>query len=143
MADESNNNDELKAQLKAIRNKIRVTKVVATRSVKGRNGDSFAGFSAGWQSVQDDHGGPGADAMPTPEDDAAYAAQGMTLKEARIAHYMIAMTADIAALESAHANGSISNKYFSDASIGVKNNYGRLIQKVMGKSSNDGDKSES
>jgi len=143
MSDESIDNTELKAQLRAIRDKIRVTKVVATRSVKGRNGDSFAGFSAGWQSVQDDHGGPGADVMATPADDAAFSSQGMTLKEARVAHYMIAMTADVAALESAHANGSISNKYFSDAVSGVKNQYGRLIQKVMGGKSSDGDKSES
>ena len=81
--------------------------------------------------------------MATPADDAAFSSQGMTLKEARVAHYMIAMTADVAALESAHANGSISNKYFSDAVSGVKNQYGRLIQKVMGGKSSDGDKSES
>jgi hypothetical protein len=143
MSDESNDNNELKAQLRAIRDKIRVTKVVATRSVKGRNGDSFAGFSAGWQSIQDDYGGPGADAMAEPAEDAAYAAQGMTLKEARVAHYMIAMTADVAALESAHANGSISGKYFADATAGVKNQYGRMIQKVLGHKSSDGDKSES
>jgi hypothetical protein len=134
--------NDLKTELRAIRDKIRITKVVATRSVKGRNGDSFAGFSAGWQSIQNDYGGPGADAMSDPEEDASNASQGMTLKEARVAHYMIAMTADIAALESAASNGSISDRYFNDTAAAVKNNYGRLIQKVMGTSS-DADKPES
>lgn len=125
--------DDMKNQLKAIRDKIRITKVVATRSVKGRNGDSFAGFSAGWGSVQDDFGGPGADAMATEEDDANFIHNGMTLKEAKIAHYMVAMTADIAALESAFANGAISDGFFKQSSAAVRANYSRLIQKAMGK----------
>jgi hypothetical protein len=137
----ADSNDDMKTQLRAIRDKIRITKVVATRSVKGRNGDSFAGFSAGWQTVQDDAGGPGADAMAVPEEDAAYASNGMTLKEARVAHYMVSMTADVAALESAHANGSISSGYFQKATAGVKANYSRLIQKVMGNGNDN--KSES
>lgn len=124
--------NEKKKQLRAIRDKIRITKVVATRSVKGRSGDSFAGFSAGWQTVQDDAGGPGADVMAGPDEDAAYASNGMTLKEARVAHYMVSMTADLAALESANANGSISNSYFQQASAGVRSNYNRLIQKALG-----------
>lgn len=133
---------DLKTELRAIRDKIRITKVVATRSVKGQKGDSFAGFSAGWQSIQNDYGGAGADAMPDAQEDAENASQGMTLKEARVAHYMVAMTADIAALESAACNGSISDSYFNDTAAAVKNNYGRLIQKVMGTSS-DADKPKS
>lgn len=142
MADGSNDISDIKTQLKAIRDKIRVTKVVATRSVKGRGGDSFVGFSAGWQSIQDDYGGPGADSMASGTEDAEFANQGMTLKEARVAHYMIAMTADVAALESAHANGGISDKYFTDSVTAVKNNYGRLIQKVMGLSKSTDDPAE-
>jgi hypothetical protein len=137
----SDSND-LKTELRAIRDKIRITKVVATRSIKGQRGDSFAGFSAGWQSIQNDYGGAGADAMPDAQEDAENASQGMTLKEARVAHYMVAMTADIAALESAACNGSISDSYFNDTAAAVKNNYGRLIQKVMGTSS-DADKPKS
>jgi hypothetical protein len=133
---------DLKTELRAIRDKIRITKVVATRSIKGQRGDSFAGFSAGWQSIQNDYGGAGADAMPDAQEDAENASQGMTLKEARVAHYMVAMTADIAALESAACNGSISDSYFNDTAAAVKNNYGRLIQKVMGTSS-DADKPKS
>lgn len=138
MSDE--NTDNFAAQLKAIRDKIRVTKVVATRSVKGRTGDSFAGFSAGWQSVQDDFGGPGADAMATDEDDLAQASNGMTLKEAKAAYYIVAMTADIAALESAACNGSVSDAYFQETSKKIRANYSRLIQKVLG--GTHGDKSD-
>jgi hypothetical protein len=129
--------EDIRNQLKAIRDKIRITKVVATRSVKGRNGDSFAGFSASWGSVQDDFGGPGADVMPTDEDDTNFARNGMTLKEARVAHYMVAMTADIAALEAAFANSAITKGFFEQASASVKANYSHLIQKAMGKSNGE------
>jgi len=124
--------EEIKAQLRRIKRGIRITKITCTRSVKGRNGDSFVGFSAAWQSVQDDNGGPGADVQAETEDDNAYAAQGLTLKEAKLARYMVGMEADLAALESALANGSITPNYFKDAVRGVKNNYDMLVLREMG-----------
>jgi hypothetical protein len=45
---------------------------------------------------------------------------------------MLALEADIAALESAAANGSISAKYFQDSVAGVKANYNRLVLRAMG-----------
>jgi hypothetical protein len=123
---------EITARLRRVRNSLRITKITCTRSVKGRNGDSFVGFSAAWQSVQDDVGGLGADLMSSTSDDAVYAAQGMTLEDAKIARYMLALEADIAALESAAANGSISAKYFQDSVAGVKANYNRLVLRAMG-----------
>ena len=124
--------DEIKEKLRKIRKGIRITKITTTRSVKGRNGDSFVGFSAAWQSVQDDHGGPGADVQADPEDTQVYAAQGLTLKDAKLARYMLAMECDLAALESALANGSITPNYFKDAVRGVKNNYDMLVLREMG-----------
>ena len=47
--------------LEKIKRHVRITKVVCTRSVKGHSGDSYVGFSAAWDSIQDDAGGPGAD----------------------------------------------------------------------------------
>jgi hypothetical protein len=78
--------------------------------------------------------------MATSEDDTAQASNGMTIKEARVAHYLVAMTADLAALESAACNGSISDAYFQNTSTQIKANYGRLIKKAMGVT--NGDKSE-
>jgi hypothetical protein len=128
---------EIQARLRHVRSNLRITKITCTRSVKGRNGDSFVGFSAAWQSVQDDVGGLGADLMAGAADDAVYASQGMTLEDAKIARYLLAMEADIAALESAAANGSISTKYFQDAVAGVKANYNRLVLRALGVPSAD------
>jgi len=128
---------EAQTELRRIRSSLRITKITCTRSVKGRNGDSFVGFSAAWQSVQDDVSGPGADVNADAEDDAVYAQQGMTLKEAKLARYMLAMECDIAALESAVANGTITPQYFEDAVKGVRNNYNQLILRDMGLLSDD------
>ena len=129
--------EEIQAKLREIRKGIRITKITCTRSVKGRNGDSFVGFSAAWQSVQDDVSGPGADVNADVQDDAVYAWQGMTLKDAKLARYMLSMETDIAALESAVANGSITPNYFADAVRGVKNNYNELVLRTMGVISDD------
>lgn len=128
---------EIVERLRRVRSGIRITKITCTRSVKGRSGDSFVGFSAAWQSIQDDSGGQGADLMASSDDEAAYARQGMTLEDAKIARYMLSMEADLAALESAAANGSISPKYFQDSVAGVKANYNRLVLRAMGVNGND------
>lgn len=129
---------EIEERLRRIRKGLRITKITCTRSIKGRNGDTFVGFSAAWQSVQDDHGGPGADVMATATDDQVYAAQGMPLKDAKIARQMLAMECDLAALESALANGTISPNYFKDAARGVKNNYNQIVLREMGALHDDG-----
>ena len=46
--------DPTKAMIDRIKANLRVTKVVATRSVKTARGDFFAGISAAWNTVQDD-----------------------------------------------------------------------------------------
>jgi hypothetical protein len=119
--------DEIKNTLKRIQSHIRVTKVVATRSVKGKGGDTYAGFSAAWNTVQDDAGG-GIDALLN---DTAEAQGGMTLKEARIAHLMVAMQADLAAHDAALAGGNISNNYHREAAKAIKTNYIRMIRETL------------
>jgi len=129
--------DDVKERLRRIRKGLRITKITCTRSVKGRNGDSFVGFSGAWQSVQDDHSGPGADVMADREDDQTYAAQGLTLKDAKLARYMLSMECDLAALESALANNSISPNFFKDSVRGVRNNYNILVMRELGVSPDD------
>lgn len=116
--------------LMRVKANVRVTKVVATRSVKGKFGDYFAGFAAGWDSVQDEPAGIGKDLEPLVSDDSV-ATNGMTLKEARVAHYIVSMHADIAAHEAAMASGGISPQHCSDAVKAIKNNYGKLIRKSL------------
>lgn len=126
------NKREIKERLRRIREGIRITKITCTRSVKGRNGDSFVGFSAAWQSVQDDQGGLGADVGADREDDATYAAQGCSLQDAKLARYMLSMECDLAALESAAVNGGISPERFRDSIRAVKEAYNRLVLREMG-----------
>lgn len=132
--------EEITRHLRRIKKGLKITKITCTRSVKGRNGDSFVGFSAAWQSVQDDVSGPGADVMSSETDDQVYAGQGLSLKDAKLARYMLASEADLGALESALANGSISVSYFKDAVSGVRKAYNTLVMREMGVSP-DGSKS--
>ena len=65
--------------------------------------------------------------------DTEVATNGMTLREARIAFYLVAMQADVAAHEAALANGGISAQQCSDACKSIRNNYGKLIRRALGK----------
>jgi len=129
--------EEIRQRLTRIRDGIRITRITCTRAVKGRNGDSFVGFSASWQSIQDDRGGPGTDLLAEPEDERVLAQQGATIKDARIARYLLAIECDVAALESAVANGSITPGYFRDAVRSVRENYNGFILREMGVSRDD------
>lgn len=115
---------ELQERLKRIKDKIRVTKVVCTRSVKGQNGDNFAGFSANWDSVQDD-GSQGLEDLSDGTDTV------MSLKEAVVASHIVAMQADITAYEHAMASGAISVDNAERAINVTKSNYSRLIRQAL------------
>ena len=130
------------ARLRQIRQGLRVTKITCTRCVKGRNGDTFVGFSAAWSSIQDDKGGYGGDVHADAGEEEGYAQQGMTLKDAKLARHMLAMECDLAALESAVANGTISASYFADATKGVRNNYNEIILREMGLSNDGGEQAQ-
>lgn len=121
---------EIRNLVKKVKGNLRVTKVVATRSVKGKHGDYFAGFAAGWDSVQGDAEGMGKDLELLASDDAV-ASNGMSLKEAKVAFYLVAMHADIAAHEAALASSGISPQHCSDATKAIKSNYGKLIRRYL------------
>lgn len=116
---------ELKGYINNIRSKIRVTKITATRSVKGRGGDAYAAFSAAWDTVQDDAGG-GPDGSEKGE-----ASSGMTLAEARVAHLLVAMQADIAAYDAAKCGSSISIAHHKEAVLAIRNNYTLQIREIL------------
>jgi len=118
---------DTKAKIKDIVRKIRITKVVATRSIKGRDGDSFAGFSAAWDSVQNDYGGPGADLQTDTAEDHEAVAQGMTMQEAVVALHLVQMQVAIAALDGAYASGSLGAQQYKDQKESVKSRFSALI----------------
>lgn len=120
--------------VRRIKDHLRVTKVVCTRSVKGATGDNYVGFSAGWDSIQDDAGGS-ADLMQTQGDgDVRIATSqiGMTLKEAKVAALMLGLQADISAHEHSAASGSITQERRAAAVHAIMTNYYRLIGEALG-----------
>lgn len=130
---------EIKALLQRVKKNLRVSKVVATRSVKGKSGDYFAGFSAGYNSTQEEPLGQGKDLVSTLSDSELMAqidTQGMTLMESQIAFYLVAMQADISAHEAAMASGGISPQYCADSVAAIRSNYAKLIHRALSKSGN-------
>lgn len=123
-------NDELRALVSRVKEGLKITKVVATRSVKGRGGDTFVGFSASWNSVQEDGGQGVVSAMGEGEE--AQTLNGMTLQEAVVASCLIAREADIAAYRNAAAGGNISQDYADNAVAAIKSNYNKLIVSAIG-----------
>lgn len=109
--------------VRAIRSKMQITKVVATRSVKGRGGDTFLGYSAAWNTVQED----GGQDLLTVGDDAAHSNTSMTLHEAKIAGYLLARDVDIAAHRHAMAGGSIDRDVGMQAIKDIVASYDALI----------------
>lgn len=124
---------ELKKLVQDVRNKMRVTKVVCTRSVKGKNGDSYVGYSAAWDTVQDDAGGA-ADLISAQDGDAQQGVHdsGMTLKEAQIAAYLLGMQVDVAAHDHAMSGGNITVDQRNVAVKAIKQNYSKLIAQTLG-----------
>ena len=119
--------DEIKSYLSNLRSKIRVTKIVATRSVKGKQGDTYAGFSASWDSVQDDSGG-GIEGLIS---DSGEAQSGLSLRDARVAHLRVAMQADLAAHDAALSGGNISVNYHAEATKVIRNNYTVRMRELL------------
>ena len=120
----------IRARLRDIKKKIRITKVVCTRSVKGRGGDSYVGFSASWDTIQDDctH-----DLENVGDIDEAQSLNAMTMKEALIASKIVAREADLAAYEHAVSGGSISSEHYQQAIRQIKANYDQLILEALKK----------
>lgn len=120
---------QFEALVRRVRRGLRVTKVVATRSVKTQRGDFFAGFAAAWDSVQDDVGGPGTDLDLSPAEESSV--QGMDLREAVVAQGLVAMQADLAAYRAALANGAITPAEYQEAETAVTQNYTRAMRVVL------------
>ncbi len=130
--------DELKALVQRVKAGLKITKVVATRSVKGRGGDTFVGFSAAWNSVQEDGGQGVVNAMD--EGDEANSLNGMTMQEAIVASILLAREADTAAYRNAAAGGNIPQSHADGAIAAIKSNYSKMIVQALGNADGNGSK---
>jgi len=119
---------EQQDRLCRIRDGLKITKVVCTRAIKGRAGDTFAGLAAAWNTVQED-GGQGLVHVGLEEADPQV--QGMTLKEAVIAAHLVGLQVDLVALQNACAGGVIDeNRLVADIQA-TKHNYMLLIGSAL------------
>jgi len=100
---------EERAYLRDIAQSVRVTKIVCTRSVKGKGGDTFLGFSAVWDSVQDDGGQDLVSNLEDEEIEIEGQAAGRDLTDAKIAACFVALTVEEQAFTNAAANGTVSS----------------------------------
>jgi len=132
----------VKAATAHIRSAIKITKIVVTRSVKGQRGDSYAGFSAAWDTIQDDAGGMGADLVSAQDGDAPEKinAGGLTLREGRLAALMLGMQVDCAAHAQAMAGGNMSPEQYEEATRAIKHNYTRLMADLIRTGTGNGGK---
>jgi hypothetical protein len=131
MTDTDADTDLVHQALERIASQIRVTKLVATRSVRGNTGESFAGFSAGFDSIEDKSG------ITMEESEIVEIPRGgLSLKDARIAYFMLSMHADFSAIDAAWASGSISDQHRKDLQAATKRRYGLLLRKHI---AGDGD----
>jgi len=119
---------EDKEQIKALAKKIKVTKTVCTRSVKGRSGDTYVGFAAAWDTIQEDGG---HNLLHAGETEESPLVPGMTLRESRLAALILGMQADLAAHDHAMAGGNITPEQRHVAIRAVKNNYALLMADIL------------
>lgn len=122
---------EIVEAVNRVKGRISVTKVVSTRAVKTGKGDFFVGFSASWDSVQDDAGGLGD--LDISVDSKDVSSSGMTLMDAQIAQQILNKEASVAAWRSALSEGAISEDSFDERVKQITSNtavhIGRIIQK--------------
>jgi len=136
--------DEQKAEIKYVRDGLRITKVVATRGIKTRTGgDYFVGMSAAWDSIQEDAGGMGADmidALDEGEAQAAAVQNGMTRKQAKVAATILGMEVDLQATSHALGGGAITEQEHRRATNAIKRNYSQLLVSAVqnGKAKDNG-----
>jgi len=129
--------EDQRAEIELVKNGMRVSKVVATRAVKTKNGDFFVGMSAAWDTRQEDAGGMGADlidAMAEGEQQDAIMQGGLSLRKAKIAGLILGMQVDLQAMGHALGGGAINEGDHRQACAAIKRNYGKLLAlAVVGK----------
>lgn len=104
--------EEIKALVARVKANLRVTKIVAVRSVRGKMGDTQAGFTA-----------------ELPLSDGG--SESMSLREAVVATVLLGREADIAAYRNAVAGGNIPFDMGKEAIASVKGSYAKVIAEAL------------
>lgn len=132
---------EQMAEITVVKSKLRISKVVVTRSIKTKNGDFFVGFSSAWDTIQEDAGGGTdlIDALEPGEQQKAVVDRGMTLKQAKIAGLVLGMQVDIQAVTHALCGGAISEGEHANAVKAIKRNYTTKLTEATATKTGEGE----
>jgi len=106
--------------LLSVKNKMKITKVTATRCVKTKRGDHFVAFSSEWDSVRDD----------SEIDVVEGSVSGMSLKEASLALAILQFKADTAAIDGAFLAGDISETDRDHEIRQLRSRYGSKLKEM-------------
>ena len=103
-----------------VKDKMKITKVTATRAVKTKRGDHFVAFSSEWDSVRDDSEHGVIDETSS----------GMDMNEATIALTILQFKADTAAIEGAYLAGDITIQDRDHEIRGLRSRYGAKLKEL-------------
>ena len=133
-------NADQRDRIQKLRSRMRVGKVVCTRSVRGPGGETFLGWSVGFESRQADAGGA-AELMGVQDDGETQAAleeYGMSRSDAKVSSLLLALDVDLAAIDNAVAGNVISSDDWASRKQAVKKNYQQLLLAALGGDNGDG-----
>jgi hypothetical protein len=122
--------DDKKALMRKIAAKMKVAKIVVTRSVKGRQGDSFVGWSVFSDSLQEDGAGQGKDLTGLVEDD-DIRRQGVSLEQAQMMTFIAGRMVDDMAYQKAAAGGLISEAASQDSRMVLRRKYREILRRAV------------
>lgn len=119
----------LQTAITSIRDQLKVTKIVCTRSVKGKGGETYVGMASAWDSVQEDSG---HNLVHTGETEESSSIQGRSLNDAKLAAAVLGLTVDRLAHQRAVAGGVISEEDYLRADQAITSNYSQMIVSILG-----------
>jgi len=108
-----------------IRDRLRITKIVATRCVKTGKGDFFCGMSAAANSVQDSK----VDVELL--SDGEIAQSGFSIADSKIAHVLLSQEVAVGAYRAALTEGAISVNDFDERVKQIKRNTFAHLQRLV------------
>ncbi len=122
------------AIVRAVKARLRVNKVVCTRSVKGKGGDVFVGYSASaWDTTQEEAGmGTGfTETLDVDDEQINAAQQGMNVFEARVAGLLLGVEVDTLAYDRAAAGSVVEAHVHRKAKKTIVDNYNMLLNNLI------------
>lgn len=122
--------EALREHLGNLQARIRVQKIVATRSIRTPSGDIFCGLSA-TLSFQNDGLGAGVDLMPDSVEDREVGEQGILMSDVAPVYLFLQHKAYGLCLDSAAAAGAISEDLMLEKKAASKREFSTAIAKAL------------